>query len=187
MKKNVFFFVLSLCLVLLFAAGCGNSAKNSGGNANNVNDVLQQQINAQDGNTETQTTVTPPPPEKADMDLSSTKGVDVDLTLLSGTMLYSQVNYMMSNPDEYRGKIVKVPGNFNVAYNQDKTKRYYGCLVSDQSACCSLGVEFELPDSYSYPEDYPEINGTIQVQGTFDTYDEDGYTYCVLRNASLLG
>lgn len=193
MRKNKLFLVCGVCLVLLLAAGCGNGGKRSGGNGNNVNDVLQQQINAQGGNAEveteaeTQTTVTPPPPEEADVDLSSTEGVDVDLTLLSGTMLYSQVSYMMQKPEEFLGKIVKIPGNFSVAYSQDMTKQYFGCLVSDKSACCSLGVEFELPGNYSYPDDYPEIDDLITVQGTFDIYDEDGYTYCILRNAILLG
>lgn len=90
-------------------------------------------------------------------------------------------------PEEFLGKIVKLPGNFSVAYNQDKTKQYFGCLVSDKSACCTLGVEFELPAGYTYPDDYPELDEEITVQGTFDTYDEDGYTYWVLRNATMLG
>lgn len=197
MKKSRLIFGFSLCLVLLIAAGCGSDAKNSGGNANSVNEVLQQQISEQDAEpesevrleteAETQTTVTPPPPEEANVDLAVTEGVDVDLTLLSGTMLYSQVSYMMQKPDEFRGKVVRLPGNFSIAYNQDQTKQYFGCLISDQSACCALGVEFEPPETYSYPDDYPELNAEITVQGTFDTYTEDGLTYCILRGATLSG
>ena len=203
MRKKRILFVCSLSLVLVFAAGCAGGGKSAGGNGNNVNDVLQQQMDAQDGKTETETEPetetesqtqaqtqpvgTPPPPEEAKADLSSTEGVDVDLTLLSGTMLYSQVSYMTYRPEEFKGKVVRVPGNFSVAYNWDRTKQYFGCVISDQSACCTLGVEFELPESYTYPDDYPEEDSLITVQGTFDTYEEEGYTYCVLRNATLVG
>ena len=34
--------------------------------------------------------------------------------------------------------------------------------------------------------DYPEDNEIIYVTGTFDTYTENGYTYCILREASLV-
>ena len=197
MRKNKTLLICSLGLVLIFAFGCadsGNSGNSTGKNANSVEDVLQQQIDAQDGNTEqetetesqTQASATPPPAEEADVDLATTEGVDVDLTLLSGTMLYSQVSYMSYRPEEFQGKIIRVPGNFSVAYNADRTKQYFGCLISDQSACCTLGVEFELPESYTYPDDYPELDEMITVQGTFDTYEEEGYTYCILRNATLL-
>jgi hypothetical protein len=55
----------------------------------------------------------------------------------------------------------------------------------DATACCSQGIEFELTDDYVYPDDYPEDGGDICVVGTFDTYEEDGFTYCVLRDARL--
>ena len=37
-----------------------------------------------------------------------------------------------------------------------------------------------------YPDDYPEADAEICVVGVFDTYQEGEYTYCTLRNASLL-
>ena len=36
--------------------------------------------------------------------LSRTEGIDVDLTILSSTMVYSQVYDMMLNPNDYIGK-----------------------------------------------------------------------------------
>ena len=66
------------------------------------------------------------------------------------------------------------------------TEFYCACIIQDATLCCSQGIEFVLSDEYAFPEDYPEYEDTITVIGTFDTYMDDGYTYCTLRNARLL-
>ena len=43
--------------------------------------------------------------------------VDLDLSVVSGTILYSQVYNMMMDPDSYTGLRVKLRGNFS--YFQD--------------------------------------------------------------------
>ena len=53
-------------------------------------------------------------------------------------------------------------------------------------ACCVLGVEFELPEDYVYPDDYPAEGEEITVLGTFDTYQQGQYTYAVLRDAKMV-
>lgn len=116
---------------------------------------------------------------------SSVESYDVDLTELSSTMVYSEVYNMMSNPDDYLGKKVKMSGNFGVYQDQTTNKLYYACLIADATACCAQGIEFVLDGDYSYPDDYPEINSIITVTGTFDTYEENGYTYCQLINAKM--
>ena len=60
------------------------------------------------------------------------------------------------------------------------------CIIQDATACCAQGIEFELADKRTYPDDYPEIDEEICVVGVFDTYKEGEYTYCTLRNAKLL-
>ena len=40
--------------------------------------------------------------------------VDIDLTALSGIMVYSEVNSMISFPDNYIGKTVKMQGQFTI-------------------------------------------------------------------------
>ncbi|MGM9645037.1 MAG: hypothetical protein ACI3X1_08120 [Eubacteriales bacterium] len=109
--------------------------------------------------------------------------IDVDLTALSGTMIYAEVYNMMTNPDAYLGKTVKMRGSF--AVYEGASRNYYACLISDATACCSQGIEFILDGNYSYPNDYPEPNSEITVTGVFDTYTEGDYLYCQLIGATL--
>ena len=118
--------------------------------------------------------------------LSTTKGVDVDLTPLSSTMVYSEVYNMMYEPDEYIGKTIKMEGNFTAYLDEDTGKRYYSCIIQDATACCAQGIEFVLKDEYSYPDDYPKEGERITVVGIFDTYMERDYQYCRLKNAKFV-
>ena len=142
-------------LMILSMAGCGNSDSNLASEQN------------------------------GDISNNSVDKYDVDLTKLSSTMVYSEVYNMMTNPDEYIGKKVKMSGNFGVYQDQTTNKIYFACLIADATACCSQGIEFVLEGDYSFPEDYPEINTIITVSGTFDTYEENGYTYCQLIDAKM--
>lgn len=56
-------------------------------------------------------------------DAEGTAAVDIDLTVLSGIMVYSEVNSMISFPDNYIGKTVKMKGQFAIGYvyNTDGT------------------------------------------------------------------
>ena len=115
--------------------------------------------------------------------------VDVDLTKLSSTMVYSEVYAMASEPEQYKGKTVKMRGSF--ATQEYNGARLYACIVQDATACCAQGLEFKPGDAYVYPDDYPEPGEEITVLGTFDSYREDAgngnyYVYLVLRNARLL-
>ncbi len=153
-----------------------------------VDDVLQQQT---DSNV-TQppvVTVTPTPAAKeieTNTESDNIQEYDVDLTALSSTMVYSEVYNMMMTPEDYVGKTIKMTGSFATFINEEDGRYIYGCVISDATACCAQGIEFELTEDYTYPDDYPKDGDTICVTGTFDTYQEDQYTYCTLRNARLL-
>lgn len=115
----------------------------------------------------------------------NSESCDLDLTQLSSTMVYSEVYSMMTSPDDYLGKRVKISGSFGVYQDQTTNKLYFACLIADATACCSQGIEFVLEGDHTFPDDYPEINSIITVTGIFDTYEENGYTYCQLINAKM--
>lgn len=117
--------------------------------------------------------------------VANEESYDVDLTELSSTMMYSEVYNMVASPENYLGKKIKMCGNFSIYQDQTTGKIYYACLVTDASSCCSQGIEFVLEGDHTYPDDYPEINTVITVTGIFDTYEENGYTYCQLINAKM--
>ncbi|MGN0464298.1 MAG: hypothetical protein ACI4GA_06365 [Acutalibacteraceae bacterium] len=117
---------------------------------------------------------------------NSSDGIDVDLTKLSSTMVYSEVYNMMTAPDSYIGKTVRMKGKFSIYQDETTNFNYYACIISDATACCSQGLEFVMAGDYSYPQDYPQLGTEITVTGEFQTYQENGQTYCHLIGASLV-
>ena len=117
---------------------------------------------------------------------AATGAIDVDLTTLSSTMVYTQVYDMVTAPENYLGKTVKMKGIFSSFHDENTGNDYFACIIQDATACCAQGIEFVLTDQYAYPEDYPEEMEEITVTGKFDTYMEEGNQYCTLRNAELV-
>ena len=119
------------------------------------------------------------------------EGVDVDLTVLSSTMVYSEVyNMLYNDPAHYLGKTVKARGTFSIyqlvtdgVLQPDPVS--YACIISDATACCAEGMEFVLKDDLAYPDDYPELGTEITVIGEFQSYEENGMTWYHLVNARL--
>ena len=125
-------------------------------------------------------------------DAEGTAAVDIDLTALSGIMVYSEVNSMISFPDNYIGKTVKMQGQFNIYQVTDENgafipdKMFFACMIADATACCAQGLEFALAGEPVYPDEYPELGAEITVVGTFEWYEEDGCRYYRLGNASFV-
>ena len=121
-----------------------------------------------------------------------TAAVDVDLTVLSGIMVYSEVNSIISFPDNYIGKTVKMQGQFTIYQATDENgafipdKMFFACMIADATACCAQGLEFALAGKPVYPDDYPELGAEITVVGTFEWYEEDGCRYYRLGNAAFV-
>ena len=130
---------------------------------------------------------TAPAPEETP--LSSTPGIDIDLTALSRTMVYSEVYNMMMTPENYIGKVVRMNGLCStfesVAVDGQEARVYYTCIIFDATACCSQGLEFVLEGTYTYPDDYPSLGTEISVTGEFRTYTEGNNLYCHLIHATM--
>ena len=157
MKKGIS--LLLVLTVLAACAGCGNG-KDAG--------------------------KTQPPVGAESSAAAQQETVDIDLTKMSSTMVYSQVGNMMNNPKAYIGKNVKMSGSFAVYQDEGTGSLYFACVIKDATACCSQGIEFVLADERAYPEEYPKRGADICVIGTYDTYQEGQYTYPTLRNARLV-
>ena len=116
----------------------------------------------------------------------------VDLTALSSTMVYAEVFAMMSSPEDYVGKTVKMQGIFSkgqlyAAGSLNDGGTVFACVIQDATACCAQGIPFELAGDYTYPRDYPELGDTITVVGTFEIHEQEGMEFCRLRDAELVG
>lgn len=188
MKRTVC--VLLACAVLALA-GCGSDNSGTNKGAKNVNDVFsssQKDSSAESSSaSDTVTTTTTAAAESSKPDESSKayEKVDTDLSKMSSTMAYAEASNMLSEPDKYKGKIVKAKGVF--AVSNDNGNTYFACMLTDAAACCSQPIEFVLSDtSRKYPADYPELDSEITVVGVFGTYNEGANQYCRLSDAQLL-
>ena len=129
--------------------------------------------------------------EESEQPQASSNGVEVDLTVLSSTMVYSDVyNMLYYDQESYYGKTVKANGIFAIyqmvvdgVTQPDPVA--YACIIADATACCAEGMEFVLEGDYTYPDDYPELGTEITVIGEFQSYEENGMTGYHLVNARL--
>ena len=114
------------------------------------------------------------------------EGVDIDPTVLSANMVYSEVFAMVYAPNEYIGKVIKMEGTFVYIYDEVSDKEYFACIIRDATECCAQGIEFVTTSDFTYPDDFPADGEQICVIGTFDKYEENGNTYLTLRDAVII-
>lgn len=202
MKQRKALCSLISMVVIIGISGCGSDGRANARTSNeqkSVEEVLQAGMAETDvssndedasGSEIRQNGLTDNAPEPEEVKnesivFSTTEGIDVDLTSLSSTMVYSEVYNMMSEPKNYIGKKIKMNGQFAVYHDESTGNNYYACIIQDATACCAQGMEFVLTDDYTYPDDYPKEGRQITVVGVFDTYMEGSYMYCTLRDAKL--
>ena len=183
--KRIFCLLLAACMAVSLCA-CGKDSEKDAGNDTPSSDV---EVSAP-----TESIPTPKEqetPGESEPSQPYAGKVDVDLTVLSSTMVYSEVyNMLYNDPVHYLGKTVKARGGFSIyqlvtdgVLQPDPVS--YACIISDAAACCAEGMEFVLKDDLAYPDDYPELGAEITVIGEFQSYEENGMTWYHLVNARL--
>ena len=183
--KQLFCLLLAACMMASLCA-CGKDSEKDAGNDTPSSDV---EVSAP-----TESIPTPKEqetPGESKPSHPSAGKVDVDLTVLSSTMVYSEVyNMLYNDPESYLGKTVRARGKFSIyqlvvdgVLQPDPVA--YACIIADAAACCAEGMEFVLKDDLAYPDDYPEPGAEITVVGEFQAYEENGMTGYHLINARL--
>ena len=183
--KRLFCLLLAVCMMASLCA-CGKGREKDAGN-----DTLSSNEEASASAESIPTPKEQETSEESEQPQASSNGVDVDLTVLSSTMVYSEVyNMLYNDPAHYLGKTVKARGTFSIyqlvtdgVLQPDPVA--YACIIADAAACCAEGMEFVLKDNLAYPDDYPEPGAEITVIGEFQSYEENGMTWYHLVNAIL--
>ena len=179
--NRLFCLLLAVCMVLSLCACGKDSEKGAENNTPSSDEEASAPAEIIQTPDEQQT------PEEPGQTQTSADGVDVDLTVLSSTMVYSEVyNMLLFTPDSYLGKTVKMTGQFS--YYEDTTtgNQYFACIIADATACCAQGMEFVLESDLTYPDDYPELGAEITVICEFQSYEENGMTWYHLVNARMV-
>ena len=189
--KRIFCLLLAACMTLSLCA-CGKDSEKDAGNDTPSSDVeVSAPTESIPAPNEQETPDEQQTPEEPEQTQTSADGVDVDLTVLSSTMVYSEVyNMLYNDPAHYLGKTVKARGEFSIyqlvtdgVLQPDPVS--YACIISDAAACCAEGMEFVLEGDLTYPDDYPELGTEITVIGEFQSYEENGMTWYHLVNARM--
>lgn len=179
-----------ICLTLAFGVtACGKASdKDSNGDTKIISDAKNKQENSK---SDTKKEVNKKEVAgdagkgKSSKSKSKTKGnkIDVDLNNLNANVVYSQVFLMMTEPDKFIGKRIRMSGQFNVYAAQEGNPsgvtEYYAIIIADAQACCQQGIEFVWP-GHTYPEGFPEVKSNASVTGIFKVYEENGKKYCRL-------
>ena len=184
-----------ICLTLAFGVtACGKASdKDSNGDTKIISDAKNKQKNSK---SDTKKEVSKKEVNKKEVagdagkgksskSKSKTKGnkIDVDLNNLNANVVYSQVYLMMTEPDKFIGKRIRMSGQFNVYAAQEGNPsgvtEYYAIIIADAQACCQQGIEFVWP-GHTYPEGFPEVKSNASVTGIFEVYEENGKKYCRL-------
>ena len=179
-----------ICLTLAFGVtACGKASdKDSNGDTKIISDAKNKQENSK-SDTKKEVSKKEVADDagkgKSSKSKSKTKSnkIDVDLNNLNANVVYSQVYLMMTEPDKFIGKRIRMSGQFNVYAAQEGNPsgvtEYYAIIIADAQACCQQGIEFVWP-GHTYPEGFPEVKSNASVTGIFEVYEENGKKYCRL-------
>ena len=179
-----------ICLTLAFGVtACGKASdKDSNGDTKIISDAKNKQENSK-SNTKKDVSKKEVAGDAGKGKSSKSKSktnsnkIDVDLNNLNANVVYSQVYLMMTEPDKFIGKRIRMSGQFNVYAAQEGNPsgvtEYYAIIIADAQACCQQGIEFVWP-GHTYPEGFPEVKSNASVTGIFEVYEENGKKYCRL-------
>ena len=189
--KRLFCLLLAACMMASLCACGKDSGKDARNDASSSNEEASASAESIPTPKEQETPDEQQTPEEPEQTQTSADGVEVDLTVLSSTMVYSEVyNMLYNDPAHYLGKTVKARGGFSIyqlvtdgVLQPDPVA--YACIIADATACCAEGMEFVPEGDLTYPDDYPELGAEIIVIGEFQSYEENGMTWYHLVNARL--
>ena len=111
---------------------------------------------------------------------TETKDELQDLTYMNGTMLYSTVLNMVSDPVHYDGQKMRVRGYFAIGQDPDGNT-VYGCVIPDATACCKQGFLIRLAEG-----EFPEEGQWFDVEGTFRYEMKQFTTDLILEDARII-
>lgn len=106
----------------------------------------------------------------------------LDLSRMSSTMVFAKLYEIGTSPEEYKGKIMRVEGVYQVAKDEVDGKNYHVLLISDAAACCNFSFEVQwLPN-----EKLPRKGSRVIVEGFFGFIYDDPAIIPQLRMARVV-
>lgn len=174
--KNIIVIILMFCI---FSTGCQN---NSSSENLNTSTTLNQYESSNENSSSTNNSSNTESSSTSFKNESNTveeytieNDVSIDgIVEIREKMFLSQVNDIYLNSDEYVGKNIKYEGYFATFYDESTEKNYYFVLRNGPGCCgndSNVGFEIQWNDTI------PEENQWLEITGTLEAYEENGYEY----------
>jgi hypothetical protein len=161
--KKLLSLILILSLMISLFVGCADNESTSDSSIPGSDTA-----DATESESENSTSIEPDP------------RVDVDLTVMSSTMVFAEVNRIVTDPIGTLGNKIKAEGAFDIFTDEDADQNFYYIIIFDALECCQEGLEMIFPESYTFPEDYPSQDEEIEVIGTLSSHNDYGVEYYYL-------
>ncbi len=110
------------------------------------------------------------------------RAVDIDITEMSSTMVFSQIYDMMINPTTYEGKVIRLVGQYQPQYYNVTDTTYQFIVINDATGCCPQGLEFISNNKNENLEEFD----IIEIVGVYESYEEGPKTYYRLVTDDVL-
>ncbi|MBO4471611.1 MAG: hypothetical protein J5841_07630 [Clostridia bacterium] len=117
--------------------------------------------------------------------LSTNLTPDLDLSKMSSTVVYAEINNIQYDPTQYLGKVIRLRGLYAFHREPSTDMVYYACVVPDATACCMQGMEFVPAAEPQDPDRFLEDSADITVTGRLEIYVEENTSYLHLVDAQV--
>ena len=102
---------------------------------------------------------------------------EIDLTMMSPTMLFAEVVNMTRTPKKYDGAMVTLRGGLMIlAVDLETGVGSYSCYVEDATKCCQRGIGFTIDRPLEDTSILVEGSEVI-IKGTFEIYEMGGRNF----------
>lgn len=126
--------------------------------------------------------------EEFEISFPQRSDVDLDLSKMSGDMIYALVFQFMIEPENYEGKTIRMRGTYDSFYNDALQKNADCCIITDALACCAQGLEFELANEADKNATQLVPGHEITIRGIFKLFavNIDGVDYDMAKIANAV-
>ena len=155
-------------LVLCALAGCSGGASAPSDSSGEVTDADVVEVTQEAVDTEAE--------EHVD---------EIDLTMMSPTMLFAEVVNMTRTPKKYDGATVTLRGGLMIlAVDLETGVGSYSCYVEDATKCCQRGIGFTIDRPLEDTSILVEGSEVI-IKGTFEIYEMGGRNFVRIADCDI--
>ena len=110
---------------------------------------------------------------------------EIDLTMMSPTMLFAEVVNMTRTPKKYDGATVTLRGGLLIlAVDLETGVGSYSCYVEDATKCCQRGIGFTIDRPLEDTSILVEGSEVI-IKGTFEIYEMGGRNFVRIADCEI--